>query len=46
MTGTFLGEEDTQVWTYWSAIRPDGTMYGEAKGLITTKSGEVVTAKA
>jgi hypothetical protein len=39
-----LGQEVNDLWTYWSVIRPDGTMYGEAQGVITTKDGLVITA--
>jgi len=29
--------------TYSSVLRPDGTLYGEGQGIITTKGGEVAT---
>ena len=41
--GKILGLADTQQWTYWSEVRPDGTMYGEGKGLITLKNGDTAT---
>jgi hypothetical protein len=48
-TGKFKTEEGavdvTETWTYWSLQKPDGTLYGEGKGVLTTKDGtEVVTA--
>ena len=42
--GKFLGVADTQQWTYWSEVRPDGTTYGEGKGVITLKNGDTATA--
>ena len=42
--GKLLGVADTQQWTYWSEVRPDGTMYGEGKGVITLKNGDTATA--
>ena len=42
--GKILGLADTQQWTYWSGVRPDGTMYGEGKGLVTLKNGDTATA--
>lgn len=29
--------------TYSSVLKPDGTLYGEDQGIITTKAGEVAT---
>ena len=43
MSGQILGVADTQQWTYWSVTRPDGTLYGEGQGVITTKNGDVAT---
>jgi hypothetical protein len=35
----------TEIWTYWSIQKPDGSFYGEGKGVLTTKDGtEVATA--
>ncbi len=44
LSGKILGVADTQQWTYWSVVRPDGTMSGEGQGVITTKNGDVATA--
>jgi len=45
-TGTFMGNvEVTENWTYRAVQRPDGTSYGQGKGVIMTKDGsEVATA--
>lgn len=45
-TGVFTGSlEVTESWTYWAIRRPDGTSYGEGRGVIMTKDGrEVATA--
>ena len=44
--GTILGIGTSNVATYWSEMRPNGTMYGEAKGILTTKDGDVATWNA
>lgn len=50
--GRLLGVSEATVWTYWSKTRADGSMYGEGKGVMTTKDGDVIgligqgTAKA
>ena len=43
--GTILGIEATMMGTYWSTIRPDGSLYGECpnQGIIITKEGEIGT---
>ncbi|MFQ5930028.1 MAG: hypothetical protein ACE5MK_10030 [Acidobacteriota bacterium] len=41
-SGKILGIEETSLWTYWSLVRPGGTLYGEGKGVMTTKDGDVV----
>ena len=41
--GTILGIKESNIVTYWSEMRPGGTMYGEAKGILTTKDGDVAT---
>jgi len=40
--GKIQGMEETSMWTYWSKTRPDGTIYGEGKGVLVTKEGDVV----
>ena len=41
--GTLLGVSCTDTATYWSMVRPDGTLYGEGQGIIMGKSGEMAT---
>jgi hypothetical protein len=45
ISGTLLGIEATMMGTYWSAVRPDGTLYGECpqQGVIMTRDGAVGT---
>ena len=45
-TGKLLGVETRNTVTYWAEIRPDGTLYGEAQGLVIGKGGEQATFKA
>lgn len=33
---------ETSLWTYWSLQRPDGSLYGEGKGFMTTADGHVI----
>ena len=40
--GRIQGMEETSIWTYWSKTRSDGTIYGEGKGVLMTKDGDVV----
>ncbi len=40
--GNIRGIDHTTVWTYLSKTRADGTSYGEGKGLMTTKDGDVI----
>jgi len=41
--GTILGAQATDIGTYWSVVRPDGTLYGEGQGVIMGKGGEMAT---
>ena len=41
--GKILGEEITEIGTYWSAVKEDGTLYGEGQGCYMTKDNEIVT---
>ena len=43
--GTMLGIEATLLGTYWSTVRPDGTLYGECpkQGIIMTRDGDIGT---
>ena len=40
--GKIRGMAERSVWTYWSKTRSDGTIYGEGKGFMTTKAGDVI----
>lgn len=42
VSGTLFGVEATVMGTYWSTVRPDGTLYGECpwQGIIMTKDGD------
>jgi hypothetical protein len=42
-TGTMLGVNETDIGTYWSVVRPDGTLYGEGQGVLMGKGGEMAT---
>ena len=43
LTGKVLGADATETGTYWSAVRPDGTLYGEGQGVVMGKDGEMAT---
>ena len=45
-TGKLLGVETRGTVTYCAGIRPDGSLYGEAHGLVAGKGGEQATFKA
>jgi hypothetical protein len=38
-----LGVEATDIGTYWSVVRPDGTLYGEGQGIAMGKEGDLAT---
>jgi len=40
--GRILGVEQRSMWTYLSRTRSDGSIYGEGKGIMTTKDGDVI----
>ena len=42
-SGKLLGVDVRETGTYWSAVRPDGTLYGEGQGILMGKKGEVAT---
>lgn len=42
-SGRLLGVEETEMGTYWSVLRPDGTLYGEGQGVLMGKDGETAT---
>jgi hypothetical protein len=39
--GKILGLEEHSIVTYTSKVRPDGSLYGEGKGVVATRDGEV-----
>ncbi len=41
-SGEIQGVGLTSAWTYWSLTRPDGTIYGEGTGVMTTAEGDVI----
>ena len=43
--GKLLGVDNTEIGTYWSEGRPDGSLYGEGQGVVITNDGEVATWK-
>jgi len=40
---TLLGVEAAETGTYWSVVRPDGSLYGEGQGIIMGKQGDLAT---
>jgi hypothetical protein len=42
-SGTLLGAHSTDMGTYVSVTRPDGSMYGEGRGVIMTDDGETAS---
>jgi hypothetical protein len=45
LSGTLLGKKVTMLGTYWSQVRPDGSLYGECprQGVLMTPAGEMGT---
>ena len=43
LTGKLLGVETTETSTYWSVMRPDGTLFGEGQGIAMSEGGDVAT---
>ncbi|MGH9720486.1 MAG: hypothetical protein ACRD8O_09750 [Bryobacteraceae bacterium] len=41
--GRLVGVEETETGTYWSVVRPDGSLYGEGQGIVMGKGGEMAT---
>jgi hypothetical protein len=41
--GKLLGIDQNETGTYWSMVRPDGSLYGEGQGVIMGKRGEMAT---
>ena len=45
-TGKILGVATRGTVTYWAGVRPDGSLYGEAQGLVAGAGGKRATFKA
>jgi len=45
-TGKIAGIEERSTVTYCAEIRPDGSLYGDAHGIVIAKNGETATFKA
>jgi hypothetical protein len=43
--GTLLGLHTTEMATYESVPRPDGTMFGQGQGVVLTENGDTLTWK-
>lgn len=41
-TGTIRGVAESSLWTYTQLIRPDGSVYGQGEGILTTQEGDVI----
>jgi hypothetical protein len=41
--GTLLGVKMTSTVTYWSFLRPDGTLFGAGDGIIMSNEGDLAT---
>ena len=44
-TGSLVGIDIKNTGTYWSEIKPDGTVYGEGQGIAIGEKGEMITWK-
>jgi hypothetical protein len=43
ISGKLLGVDATETATYWAAVRPDGTLYGEGQGVAMGQGGDMAT---
>src|SRR5437667_12054186 len=41
--GSLLGVKFRETGTYWTVVRPDGTLFGEGQGVVTTADGKLAT---
>jgi hypothetical protein len=44
-SGKVLGIDAHTIATYWSEVRPDGSLYGEGQAAVITRDGETATWK-
>lgn len=42
-SGKLLGIDAMGMGTYWSVVRPDGTLYGEGQGVVMGQGGEMAS---
>ena len=42
-SGKLLGVDNSETGTFWSVVRPDGTLYGEGQGIMMSKGGDSAT---
>jgi hypothetical protein len=42
-SGTLFGVPTKETGTYWSAMRPDGSLYGEGQGITMSAQGDAAT---
>ena len=42
-SGRLVGVEASEIGTYWSVVRADGSLYGEGQGVLMGKGGEAAT---
>jgi len=42
-SSTLLGAKATNRGTYWSVVRPSGTLYGEGQGIVMGEEGDMAT---
>jgi len=42
-SGKLLGVDEKEIGTYWSIVRPDGSLYGEGQGVIMGKDGDMAS---
>ena len=43
VSGKLMGVEATETATYWSVVRPDGSLYGEGQGVAMGEEGDLAT---
>jgi hypothetical protein len=42
-SGKLLGVDASETATYWSVVRPDGTLHGEGQAVVMSAEGDVAT---
>jgi len=42
LSGTIRGVDQNTLWTYTMLQRPDGSLYGQGNGVLTTVNGDVI----